>query len=158
MKMREMTQWIKKREEVRKQTLNWKASKKEGKTMDFRKLWASSLEHQEDGEGHGLSPGAWGLWAWLASVTLGSLAGVRLSLWGRLDCSIMGPWLSEPKDFRILLTKTPYGAGGGKKRKGVWGGQWVSLAISVWGWEEQSVWRTAIEKADMSELWNVQMS
>lgn len=35
-------------------------------------------------------------------MALGSLAGVRLSLRGRQACRSMGPWLAEPKDFRIL--------------------------------------------------------
>lgn len=43
------------------QMLNLKASKKKGKMMDSIKSGNSSLELQEDGESHGLSPGAWGL-------------------------------------------------------------------------------------------------
>lgn len=83
-------------------------------------------------------------------MALGVLAAVRLSLQGRLACRSMDPWLAEPKDFRILLTNTGYGAWGRKRERAcrAVGSVCYKQGLSQCGAEKSR----ALEKADLCEL------
>ena len=83
-------------------------------------------------------------------MDLDALAAVRPSLQRRLACRSMGPWLTEPKDVRILLTNTGYGTGGRKRERacGAVGSACYKHGLSQCGAEKSR----ALEKADLCEL------